>query len=138
MCARTVFSPFMFFPPRGSKPCRAHRRKHGTRRDKCGRYKASMAIRTIHYRKPACSGRFEANKPNRGANGNETICEYQSRGHRGGTGITIAQMEKMDRLWCAFDVNIYCGTGEFRSEEHTSELQSLMRRSYAVLCLQKT
>src|SRR3546814_9526135 len=25
-----------------------------------------------------------------------------------------------------------------RSEEHTSELQSLMRRSYAVLCLQKT
>src|SRR3546814_8259947 len=25
----------------------------------------------------------------------------------------------------------------FRSEEHTSELQSLMRTSYAVLCLQK-
>src|SRR3546814_6416450 len=25
-----------------------------------------------------------------------------------------------------------------RSEEHTSELQSLMRRSYAVLCLQNT
>src|SRR3546814_8148489 len=29
------------------------------------------------------------------------------------------------------------GSGE-RSEEHTSELQSLMRISYAVLCLQKT
>src|SRR3546814_10710302 len=26
---------------------------------------------------------------------------------------------------------------EFRSEEHTSELQSLMRTSYAVFCLQK-
>src|SRR3546814_10482609 len=26
----------------------------------------------------------------------------------------------------------------FRSEEHTSELQSLMRLSYAVFCLQKT
>src|SRR3546814_19800674 len=26
----------------------------------------------------------------------------------------------------------------FRSEEHTSELQSLMRSSYAVFCLQKT
>src|SRR3546814_7396613 len=26
---------------------------------------------------------------------------------------------------------------QFRSEEHTSELQSLMRISYAVLCLQK-
>src|SRR3546814_9845080 len=27
--------------------------------------------------------------------------------------------------------------GEVRSEEHTSELQSLMRNSYAVFCLQK-
>src|SRR3546814_7645892 len=27
------------------------------------------------------------------------------------------------------------GTGEMRSEEHTSELQSLMRISYAVFCL---
>src|SRR3546814_1739139 len=27
---------------------------------------------------------------------------------------------------------------ESRSEEHTSELQSLMRRSYAVFCLKKT
>src|SRR3546814_1530130 len=27
---------------------------------------------------------------------------------------------------------------ENRSEEHTSELQSLMRKSYAVFCLQKT
>src|SRR3546814_1196091 len=27
--------------------------------------------------------------------------------------------------------------GERRSEEHTSELQSLMRNSYAVLCLKK-
>src|SRR3546814_2881716 len=29
------------------------------------------------------------------------------------------------------------GTGYTRSEEHTSELQSLMRISYAVLCLKK-
>src|SRR3546814_8907576 len=29
-------------------------------------------------------------------------------------------------------------TQAFRSEEHTSELQSLMRNSYAVFCLQKT
>src|SRR3546814_5696902 len=28
--------------------------------------------------------------------------------------------------------------GYFRSEEHTSELQSLMRISYAVFCLQQT
>src|SRR3546814_6010606 len=29
------------------------------------------------------------------------------------------------------------GLGAFRSEEHTSELQSLMRISYAVFCLKK-
>src|SRR3546814_7973690 len=29
------------------------------------------------------------------------------------------------------------GVGEARSEEHTSELQSLMRISYAVFCLKK-
>src|SRR3546814_7707259 len=29
------------------------------------------------------------------------------------------------------------GTGHVRSEEHTSELQSLMRNSYAVFCLKK-
>src|SRR3546814_1888697 len=31
-----------------------------------------------------------------------------------------------------------CGEAVFRSEEHTSELQSLMRISYAVFCLKKT
>src|SRR3546814_6403917 len=38
--------------------------------------------------------------------------------------------------WCAsrYDDRIYPGT---RSEEHTSELQSLMRISYAVFCLKK-
>src|SRR3546814_3091655 len=30
------------------------------------------------------------------------------------------------------------GPASFRSEEHTSELQSLMRISYAVFCLKKT
>src|SRR3546814_7849346 len=50
--------------------------------------------------------------------------------------------------WCAsrYDDRIYPGTRPFaaprdcrdrRSEEHTSELQSLMRISYAVFCLKK-
>src|SRR3546814_4504886 len=30
-----------------------------------------------------------------------------------------------------------CSEADYRSEEHTSELQSLMRISYAVFCLQK-
>src|SRR3546814_3867182 len=35
------------------------------------------------------------------------------------------------------DRNFLITAGSFRSEEHTSELQSLMRISYAVFCLKK-
>src|SRR3546814_9560202 len=35
------------------------------------------------------------------------------------------------------EANNYVNRAAFRSEEHTSELQSLMRISYAVFCLQK-
>src|SRR3546814_4629027 len=38
--------------------------------------------------------------------------------------------------WAAGEVQ-RCGIAGSRSEEHTSELQSLMRISYAVFCLQK-
>src|SRR3546814_5160160 len=38
----------------------------------------------------------------------------------------------VDRAVVAIDVAV------IRSEEHTSELQSLMRRSYAVFCLQQS
>src|SRR3546814_3995518 len=33
---------------------------------------------------------------------------------------------------------VYCEMHSYRTEEHTSELQSLMRTSYAVFCLKKT
>src|SRR3546814_3435750 len=36
-----------------------------------------------------------------------------------------------------FYVEPYINSGSLRSEEHTSELQSLMRTSYAVFCLKK-
>src|SRR3546814_6000935 len=42
--------------------------------------------------------------------------------------------------WCAGRPGhrpLPCWTGAGRSEEHTSELQSLMRISYAVFCLNK-
>src|SRR3546814_1361107 len=35
------------------------------------------------------------------------------------------------------DSYLFLVSGQFRSEEHTSELQSLMRISYAVFCLKK-
>src|SRR3546814_6230331 len=53
-----------------------------------------------------------------------------------GTALTEGQLE---RLWRLTDVPILCFDGDAagRSEEHTSELQSLMRISYAVFCLKK-
>src|SRR3546814_17226023 len=39
-------------------------------------------------------------------------------------------------VWACYMRGINCG-GTGRSEEHTSELQSLMRISYAVFCLKK-
>src|SRR3546814_6214585 len=51
-----------------------------------------------------------------------------------------AELLFVDTLWPDFDddalraaLDVFAG----RSEEHTSELQSLMRISYAVLCLKK-
>src|SRR3546814_9686146 len=38
---------------------------------------------------------------------------------------------------CGEGLEQYCENGLTRSEEHTSELQSLMRSSYAVFCLKK-
>src|SRR3546814_2838346 len=44
-------------------------------------------------------------------------------------GVTAAQARQLDlRIWAS---------SLYRSEEHTSELQSLMRISYAVFCLKK-
>src|SRR3546814_4396518 len=38
---------------------------------------------------------------------------------------------------CSRPMQRFCDSGSPRSEEHTSELQSLMRISYAVFCLKK-
>src|SRR3546814_4251928 len=45
------------------------------------------------------------------------------------------ELDKSEALWAA-DFEDYM-TMVLRSEEHTSELQSLMRISYAVFCLKK-
>src|SRR3546814_4286077 len=42
-----------------------------------------------------------------------------------------------DRRACRFRLRIGCGNRRRRSEEHTSELQSIMRISYAVFSLKK-
>src|SRR3546814_3928335 len=48
----------------------------------------------------------------------------------------VARDPRGDRL-CPRPLELRPGRGGRRSEEHTSELQSLMRTSYAVFCLNK-
>src|SRR3546814_9259283 len=48
-----------------------------------------------------------------------------------GKTLTYAQIDELSRQFAAYLL------GELRSEEHTSELQSLMRSSSAVFCLKK-
>src|SRR3546814_7779551 len=54
-------------------------------------------------------------------------------------GTHAANTGKLSRILRETFVEQYSGDvlGDFRSEEHTSELQSLMRISYAVFCLNK-
>src|SRR3546814_2404198 len=66
----------------------------------------------------------------------------EDRGHTvdfaadGVTGLHLAVVHDFDAI--VLDLNLPGMDGlEVRSEEHTSELQSLMRISYAVFCLKK-
>src|SRR3546814_9309629 len=57
-------------------------------------------------------------------------------------GDGMAQVQSLDDAGCApllFSSKYSCPVCDYslRSEEHTSELQSLMRISYAVFCLKK-
>src|SRR3546814_6614498 len=63
---------------------------------------------------------------------------------RGLRRFLIARMLYWDGTMCLFSfisivaaTQLKWGTAQVRSEEHTSELQSLMRISYAVFCLKK-
>src|SRR3546814_9116891 len=47
---------------------------------------------------------------------------------------TVAVLVLRRQFECGFEIR---GADDLRSEEHTSELQSLMRISYAVFCLKK-
>src|SRR3546814_4517048 len=52
---------------------------------------------------------------------------------------SVAKIVKLEHAWRRLDGRNDDGfqVAPFRSEEHTSELQSLMRISYAVFCLKK-
>src|SRR3546814_2846173 len=62
-----------------------------------------------------------------------TQCPYCIQGHvKSASRIGATPEEVMEAIWVAAEMR-----AGGRSEEHTSELQSLMRISYAVFCLKK-
>src|SRR3546814_9484758 len=57
--------------------------------------------------------------------------------HKADIVIGVIEREPVDRIPALHQEPGMRSTGSRRSEEHTSELQSLMRSSYAVFCLKK-
>src|SRR3546814_1273252 len=51
--------------------------------------------------------------------------------------LDSARHDAIDAVFAGFPAGTVSGAPKVRSEEHTSELQSLMRISYAVFCLKK-
>src|SRR3546814_6783616 len=79
---------------------------------------------------PKLYGRFDpriewAEIPNRGSYARLTMGEFADRKAAEAACATVRNPRR------------YCAPLRDRSEEHTSELQSLMRNSYAVFCLKK-
>src|SRR3546814_10582424 len=54
---------------------------------------------------------------------------------RAAHGVLGAGIAHGQHLACIEQIGVDADIGQIRSEEHTSELQSLMRSSYAVFCL---
>src|SRR3546814_6986323 len=58
-------------------------------------------------------------------------------GHRAVDHLTLAGLCRVEQRARHAEGQHHAAATEIRSEEHTSELQSLMRISYAVFCLKK-
>src|SRR3546814_3172490 len=64
----------------------------------------------------------------------------QRRGTRGVIGMGTKEEDLVEQVLTTTNhafLLFFTDRGKVRSEEHTSELQSLMRHSYAVFCLKK-
>src|SRR3546814_6998000 len=77
-----------------------------------------------------------------GAVGNNAQMFVDLKPHGSGPGQRAEGIKQVvERLSKQYDrmpgVKVSVSAAQFRSEEHTSELQSLMRISYAVFCLKK-
>src|SRR3546814_3728377 len=70
--------------------------------------------------------------------GNHAIVVYRVDGMQQTALLKLPRYEQPVNMYWASDTRLLVAKGRLiRSEEHTSELQSLMRISYAVFCLKK-
>src|SRR3546814_8462970 len=100
----------------GERP-KAHSRQEGE------------AVRPRHRKSGSSVIAWTKSRPSRSWLRASTSSSFAARGVDLNGLVTFVNL--VDRL------NERVGRGVARSEEHTSELQSLMRTSYAVFCLQK-
>src|SRR3546814_3102870 len=69
--------------------------------------------------------------------GQHGIGGFRNHRHVDGDAVALLDAARLQGIGEAADVLEELTIGDVRSEEHTSELQSLMRISYAVFCLKK-
>src|SRR3546814_9350894 len=84
----------------------------------------SRGLRHLSAGRLACQ-RLCRSRAVRGGRGRVAACLQRRRGHRPAGGLSDHDLARPG------------GPVRLRSEEHTSELQSIMRISYAVFCLKK-
>src|SRR3546814_8198429 len=89
----------------------------------------SSRLRDRHFRGGACAGDANASAETREKYARS--CQWPARSRRDGERHRLGHHWSSGHRWS----NWLCD--RIRSEEHTSELQSLMRSSYAVFCLKK-
>src|SRR3546814_5547392 len=84
----------------------------------------------------AIAGEVPPVKQHRAEAGHELVGDVARLGR--GVAVALGQHRAQHRAAGAHHIHrVRVGGHQFRSEEHTSELQSLMRISYAVFCLKK-
>src|SRR3546814_5454628 len=72
-----------------------------------------------------------------GVQGSDLMQRFQAHAERFNTEMIFDHIASVDLSKRPFTLTGDTGAQYTRSEEHTSELQSLMRISYAVFCLKK-
>src|SRR3546814_3888952 len=82
---------------------------------------------------------FSDTNVTRDENGNAIAYDWQYTAQSGNPGLKPITADQADLTLEYYfgQSSSFTATGFYRSEEHTSELQSLMRISYAVFCLKK-